>query len=287
MEFLSLEDALEKLHRIYSVTVICLNTSQSGLVCYPLKRDYSEAGSILSSFRRKYPGYAAVELRLIGMLRRRADSERTGDYSGVISKFEKLIHSPDTPRHLSSYYSIKLARFHLKFRNDRRLAEKIIRRALERDRDNVQLLLQLIDLAFTSPEFSQTAVIEAFDFAIRSNISDAEKLQFSQRKLDFLEDLSYDIDILQEHQDAHVALLSELENPPTTTRKRRYNGREDSKYYSDRDRDLPPRRSSRYSDRDVRDSFRDNHRGIRESTDYYMSSNAYPVQQIYYGNQSY
>ncbi|VDL75465.1 unnamed protein product [Nippostrongylus brasiliensis] len=120
---------------------------------------------------------------------------RSPDYSGVISKFEKLIHSPDTPRHLSSYYSIKLARFHLKTRNDRRLAEKIIKRALERDRDNVQLLLQLIDLAFTNPEFSQTAVIEAFDFAIKSNISDAEKLQFSQRKLDFLEDLSYDIDV--------------------------------------------------------------------------------------------
>lgn len=244
--------------------------------------DYTEAGSILNLFRRRYPGYAAVEMRLIGMLRRRAELERASDYSGVINKFEKLIHSPDTPRHLSSYYSVKLARFHLKLRNDRRLAEKIIRRALERDRDNVQLLLQLIDLAFTNPEFSQTAVIEAFDFAIKSNISDAEKLQFSQRKLDFLEDLSYDIDILQEHQDAHVALLAELENPPMTTRKRRYNGRED---YSDRDRDIPSRRSGRYSDHHK--SYRDNLRGIRDSTGYYMSPNAYPVQQMYYGNQGF
>ncbi|KAJ1349721.1 hypothetical protein KIN20_005347 [Parelaphostrongylus tenuis] len=123
---------------------------------------------------------------------------------------------------------------------------------LERDRDNVQLLLQLIDLAFTNPEFSQTAVIEAFDFAIKSNISDAEKLQFSQRKLDFLEDLSYDIDIYN-------------------------NGREDYKYYSDRDRgDLPHRRGSRYSDhRDVRDSYRDNFRGMRDSPGYYMSPNVH------------
>ncbi|KHJ89706.1 hypothetical protein OESDEN_10462 [Oesophagostomum dentatum] len=201
-----------------------------------LSGNYSEAGAILSSFRRKHPGYAAVELRSIGMLRRRADADRNFDYSGVISKFERLIHSPDTPRHLSSYYSIKLARycvmtFHLKIRNDRRLAEKIIRRALERDRDNVQLLLQLIDLAYTNPEFSQSAVIEAFDFAIKSSISDAEKIQFSQRKLDFLEDLSYDINVLQEHQEAHVALLAELENPPTTTRKRKYNTRDDSRYY--------------------------------------------------------
>ncbi|KAK6027819.1 hypothetical protein OSTOST_06149 [Ostertagia ostertagi] len=183
---------------------------------------------------------------------RRADAERSPDYSGVINKFEKLIHSSDTPRHLSSYYSVKLARFHLKTRNDRRLAaEKIIRRALERDRDNIQLLLQLIDLAFTNPEFSQVCII------------------FIQRKLDFLEDLSYDIDVLQEHQDAHVALLAEMENPPTTTRKRRYNGRDESRYFNDRDRDVPSRRS-RYSDH--RDSYRDSHRGMRDGTGYYVSS---------------
>ncbi|ETN84528.1 hypothetical protein NECAME_06849, partial [Necator americanus] len=212
------------------------------------------------------------------MMRRRADAERSPDYSGVISKFERLIHSPDTPRHLSSYYSIKLARFHLKTRNDRRLAEKIIRRALERDRDNIQLLLQLIDIAFTNPDFSQSAVIEAFDFAIKSNIPDAEKLQFSQRKLDFLEDLSYDIDVLQEHQDAHVTLLGELENPPTTTRKRRHDTRTDSKYYGsvvifDRDHESS-RRSSRYSDhRDSRNSYLDSHRGVKDTTGYCVSSN--------------
>ncbi|VDP40617.1 unnamed protein product [Heligmosomoides polygyrus] len=128
-----------------------------------------------------------------------------------------------------------------------------------------------------------SAVIEAFDFAIKSNISDAEKLQFSQRKLDFLEDLSYDIDVLQEHQDAHVALLAEIENPPTTTRKRRSNGREDSRYYSERDRDLPSRRN-RYMERD---SYRDGHRGMRESTAYYVASGAYPVQQMYYANHGY
>uniref|UniRef100_A0A183GGM0 YfiO domain-containing protein n=1 Tax=Heligmosomoides polygyrus TaxID=6339 RepID=A0A183GGM0_HELPZ len=84
-----------------------------------LSGGYSEAGSILTSFRKKYPGYAAVELRIIGMLRRRAEAERSltraPDYSGVISKFEKLIHSSDTPRHLSSYYSVKLARLVRKF----------------------------------------------------------------------------------------------------------------------------------------------------------------------------
>ena len=61
--------------------------------------------------------------------------------------------------------------------------------------DNYQLLLQLIDLAYTNPEFSQREVMEAFDYALKAKLSDAEKLRISQRKIDFLEDLSYDIEL--------------------------------------------------------------------------------------------
>lgn len=56
------------------------------------------------------------------------------DYSSVISRFERLIHDPRTPRKLSAFYALKLARFHAKTRNDRRLAEKIIRDAINRDK---------------------------------------------------------------------------------------------------------------------------------------------------------
>lgn len=75
------------------------------------------------------------------------------------------------------------------------MAEKVIRRALERDRDNIQLHLQLIDLAYSDPEFDQMKVVEAFNEALSSRLEDADRLRLSQRKLDFLEDIGDDIEV--------------------------------------------------------------------------------------------
>lgn len=58
----------------------------------------------------------------------------------MISRFERLIHDSRTPRKLSAFYALKLARFHAKTRNDRRLAEKIIRDAINRDKVGGTLL---------------------------------------------------------------------------------------------------------------------------------------------------
>lgn len=55
--------------------------------------------------------------------------------------------------------------------------------------------VQLIDLAYGADPLNYTEVVEAFDRAIRStDLPDDDKLTFSQRKLEFLEDLSNDID---------------------------------------------------------------------------------------------
>ncbi|KHN71462.1 Pre-mRNA-processing factor 39, partial [Toxocara canis] len=116
------------------------------------------------------------------------------DYSSVISRFERLIQDPQTPRRLATFYALKLARFHAKTRNDRKLAEKILLDALTRDKDSTQLYLALIDLAYSAPTFDENAVLSAIDYALDSeHLSDEEKLRFSQRKLDFLEDLGTDI----------------------------------------------------------------------------------------------
>ncbi|EJW87713.1 hypothetical protein WUBG_01383 [Wuchereria bancrofti] len=119
------------------------------------------------------------------------------DYSSVISRFERLIHDSRTPRKLSAFYALKLARFHAKTRNDRRLAEKIIRDAINRDKSNPQLYLALVDLAYTAPVFNERSVIEALNEVLESDqLSDEDKLRFSQRKLDFLEDLGTDVEAL-------------------------------------------------------------------------------------------
>lgn len=62
---------------------------------------------------------------------------------------------------------------------------------------NPQLYLALIDLAYTAPVFNERSVIEALNEVLESDqLSDEDKLRFSQRKLDFLEDLGTDVEAL-------------------------------------------------------------------------------------------
>ena len=61
-------------------------------------------------------------------------SFRSTDYSSIIAKYERLIQDHSHSRKLASYYSLKLARFHAKVRHDRKLAKKILKEALSRDR---------------------------------------------------------------------------------------------------------------------------------------------------------
>lgn len=54
--------------------------------------------------------------------------------------------------------------------------------------------MALIDLAYSAPIFDENAVLDALDSALNCEyLSNEEKLRFSQRKLDFLEDLGTDI----------------------------------------------------------------------------------------------
>lgn len=39
--------------------------------------DYAKALSILETFNKKYPGYATVQIRIIGVHRRRAEMEKS------------------------------------------------------------------------------------------------------------------------------------------------------------------------------------------------------------------
>ncbi|CAI4231304.1 unnamed protein product [Auanema sp. JU1783] len=244
---------------------------------YEQEGNYKEALHILDVFDRKNAGYATIQVRRLGIQRRMEQSDSKPNYSNVISKWETLIHSPDSTRSLSSFYSIKLARFHLKIRNDRKVAEKVIKKALERDRDNMQLHLQLIDMAYTDPEFSQTRVLEAFDSALRAKFPPNDRLRISQRKLDFLEDLCYDINILQEHYEIHHSLIKEIENPDLHTRKRKYerNDRRDddriSRGYDRRDND----RSSHASHAPYA------YAGQPQAQQYYMSNGGFYNSKMY------
>uniref|UniRef100_A0A914W2K5 Suppressor of forked domain-containing protein n=1 Tax=Plectus sambesii TaxID=2011161 RepID=A0A914W2K5_9BILA len=192
------------------------------LLCFVLSfGKFDEAKSLLTDFDRKNPGYIMIQLRRIGVERRQAthdarirstdDQEVAPDFAQVTATYEKHIRDPRTPTKMASFYALKFARFHAKVRGDKKLAEKIIKDALSRDKDNPQLYLQLIDLAFSATPFSEQAVVDAFDRGLHSQeLPDYEKVRLSQRKLEFLEDLGTDIVALQEHFEYHTKLYKSV-----------------------------------------------------------------------------
>lgn len=60
--------------------------------------------------------------------------------------------------------------------------------------NNSQLYMHLVQLAYEQQPFHVDPVVQALDQALASDLPDAEKLQFSQRKLELLEDFGQDVD---------------------------------------------------------------------------------------------
>uniref|UniRef100_A0AC34QR64 Suppressor of forked domain-containing protein n=1 Tax=Panagrolaimus sp. JU765 TaxID=591449 RepID=A0AC34QR64_9BILA len=190
------------------------------------------ADKILSEFQRRCPGYVSIELRRINIARRRIQKAKAdkGDYGEVISKYEKFMKDVDCPNRLYSFYAIKLARMHLKVRHDRKLADKILKEAISRDKSNVKLYLALIDVHNSSSHFKEADVIEAFDFAIKAkDLTLEERYNFSLKKMDFLEELGSDVGKLNEAFTVHLALECQLPIPPPSIHqgKRLYSGKDE------------------------------------------------------------
>lgn len=179
--------------------------------------DSSAASAILYDFDRRHPGYAAISMRKIHVSRRKAGKEKSPDYASTISKLEKLISEPGNSRRVASFYALKLSRIHLKLRHDRKSAEKVLKNALSRDKDNLQLYMGLVDVAFSSSRFHEHEVVDAFDYAIYSkHLPIDQRFLFSQRKLDFLEELGNDATRLHDHYIEHLSLEKQLDEPAPT-----------------------------------------------------------------------
>lgn len=75
----------------------------------------------------------------------------------------------------------------------------------------------LVDVAFSSSRFHEHEVVDAFDHAIYSkHLTLEQKFLFSQRKLDFLEELGNDAGRLSDHYIEHLNLEKQLDQPAPT-----------------------------------------------------------------------
>lgn len=172
---------------------------------------YDESKQILHDLEKVVPGLVVVARRRCGIERRQAIAKAAAtsdqpDFSVVTARYEKLLRDPKLPTRVHSYYAIKFARFNAKDRKDSKLAEKVLIDAMLRDKSNPMLHTQLVEVAQSGGQVED--ILAAFDGAIRSpHLADTDKVAFSARKLEWLEDEASDVGLLQEHFEAHQKLV--------------------------------------------------------------------------------
>ncbi|XP_070578914.1 pre-mRNA-processing factor 39-like [Ptychodera flava] len=165
-----------------------------------------EVRRILKNLSGALPDLAMVTLRRISVERRQNNNDAVHDLLTECIKSAKN-------KAVSSFYSIKQARYHAKIQNDVEKAKEVLNKAIEKDKSNGKLYLQLLDLEFQGATPNEDAVVSIFDRVLNSkDTSQDTKVVFSQRKLEFLEDFGSDITKILNTYEEHQKLYKQHNN---------------------------------------------------------------------------
>ncbi|KAG8561406.1 hypothetical protein GDO81_015339 [Engystomops pustulosus] len=164
-----------------------------------------DAKRILKTLEESVDGLAMVRLRRVNLERRHGNIKEAEELLTEAMKNAKTTHE-------SSFYAIKLSRFYLKNLKNVVKAKKVLTDALQKDKENTRLYLNLIDLEFSGDvKQNEGNILVLFDKVIKSSLPLTTKITFSQRKVEFLEDFGSDINKLLTTYDEHQRLLREQE----------------------------------------------------------------------------
>uniref|UniRef100_A0A8C2J6J5 Pre-mRNA-processing factor 39 n=1 Tax=Cyprinus carpio TaxID=7962 RepID=A0A8C2J6J5_CYPCA len=148
-----------------------------------------EARGILKAMEEAVPGLAMVRLRRVSLERRH----------GNMDEAEALLRDGITTgknSSESSFYAVKLARQLVKVQKSIGKAKKVLLEAVEKDETNPKLYLNLLELEYSGDvQQNEAEILACFDRALSSPMSLEQRLTFSQRKVEFLEDFGSDINV--------------------------------------------------------------------------------------------
>jgi pre-mRNA-processing factor 39 len=143
-------------------------------------------------------------------LRHIAIERHRGNHSAVEELYRKYLSTADSTE-LRNFYASKYARYLAKVRGDVERAKEILEEALQKDRVNAKLYLQLIDIEYQRPSLNEENIVSVFDRAIASGLTVEQRFIFSQRKLEFLEDFGSNIDSIEHAYDEHQKLSKDVQ----------------------------------------------------------------------------
>lgn len=167
-----------------------------------VQNNKNKAAEILCTLDKTCPNLIQVAYRRINLERRRGDLEK------CVQLYEHYI-STTKHKNIGSCFAIKYARFCHKIQGNLDEGVCVLKTALAKDPNNARVVLQLIDLILQRPAVNETEVIEVIDdFINRDNVDTDQKVLFSQRKVEFLEDFGSSAKNLQEaHRQLQATLI--------------------------------------------------------------------------------
>ncbi|XP_053330787.1 pre-mRNA-processing factor 39 isoform X2 [Spea bombifrons] len=164
-----------------------------------------EARRILKTLEESVEGLAMVRLRRVNLERRHGNIKEAEDL------LTQAMNGAKTNSEFT-FYAIKLARHFFKVQKNVTQARKVLSDAIEKDKDNAKLYLNMLEMEYNGDlKQNEANILAAFDKAIKSSMPIATRIKFSQRKVEFLEDFGSDVTKLLNTYDDHQKLLKEQE----------------------------------------------------------------------------
>ncbi|KAF4018046.1 hypothetical protein G4228_009367 [Cervus hanglu yarkandensis] len=166
----------------------------------------NEARNILRTFEECVLGLAMVRLRRVSLERRHGNMEEA---ERLLQEAIKNAKSNNE----SSFYAIKLARHLFKIQKNLPKSRKVLLEAIERDKENTKLYLNLLEMEYSGDlKQNEENILNCFDKAIHGSLPIKMRITFSQRKVEFLEDFGSDVNKLLNAYDEHQTLLKEQDS---------------------------------------------------------------------------
>lgn len=144
----------------------------------------------------------------------RINLERRCQRFEEVSKLYEHYISTNKNKFATNALSIKYARFCQKILNDVNKGSDVLRKAIEKDKDNPRLYHQLLDLIFSKsprePQHEEECVSIIDQFLERESTDIEHKLLFAQHKVEFLEDFGSSMTNVQKAVTDYMNLLKQV-----------------------------------------------------------------------------
>merc|ERR1719259_659852 len=160
----------------------------------------AKAVSVLTELQSSFPDLLLISTRLIGIYRRKQDKDK------VMETFDQCLADAKSTD-VFNFFSVKYARF-LSKENNYEKAREILRDAIKKDKDNQRLQLQLLEVEMRNDVINESRVLKVFESLIKNEKEDEKKIQYSQRRLEFLEEHGSKIETLLEMHEEHKSMSS-------------------------------------------------------------------------------